>query len=92
MNDKSNLQVPYIAFEGELARSERHIKRLWISLIIMITAYLVTIIGFLWYLSLYDYSSYDYEQDGSGVNIIGDKNGVDYNGTESFGEAQNSKA
>lgn len=29
--------VPYLAFEGELARSERHIKRLWITLVICVS-------------------------------------------------------
>lgn len=37
----------------------------------------------------YDFESYEYQQDGEGVNIIGDGNGVDYNGTENKGKAQN---
>lgn len=30
------------------------------------------------YISQYDFESYTYEQDGQGLNIIGDRNGVDY--------------
>lgn len=80
MND-DKMSIPYIAFEGELARAERHIKRLWIVNIILIIALIVCNAAYLWYLSLYDFSSYDYEQ-GDGINVIGDSNGVTNNGTE----------
>lgn len=80
MND-DKMNIPYIAFEGELARAERHIKRLWIVNIILIIALILCNAAYLWYLSLYDFSSYDYEQ-GNGINVIGDSNGVTNNGTE----------
>lgn len=80
MND-DKMSIPYIAFEGELARAERHIKRLWIVNIILIIALILCNAAYLWYLSLYDFSSYDYEQ-GDGINVIGDSNGVTNNGTE----------
>lgn len=83
--------VPYIVYEGEAARNERHIKRLWIALITCIISMVVMTIGFFWYLSLYDFSSYEYEQDGEGVNIVGDSNGVDYNGTESNDQTENTQ-
>lgn len=70
--------VPYIVYEGALARAERIIKRLWIALIVAIVAIVLCVGGFLLYLNQYDFASYDYEQDGQGVNIIGDGNGVDY--------------
>lgn len=31
------------------------------------------------YLEQYDFESYEYSQDGQGLNIIGDKNGVGFN-------------
>lgn len=70
--------VPYIVHEAEIARQERHIKRLWVALIVAIVACVAITGGFLWYLNQYDFASYDYQQDGQGVNIIGDGNGVDY--------------
>ena len=79
--------VPYIVFEGEIARQERHIKRLWIALITAIVAIVLIVGGFLWYLNQYDFESYEYQQDGQGVNIIGDGNGVDYDGPA--GESEN---
>jgi hypothetical protein len=83
--------VPYIVYEGEMARAERYIKRLWIALIVVTAAFAVSVLGFFWYLSLYDFSAYEYTQDGEGVNIVGDENGVDYNGTESNNPAENTK-
>lgn len=68
--------VPYIVYEAEIARQERHIKRLWIALIVAIVACVAIFAGHIWYLNQYDFASY--EQDGQGVNIIGDGNGVDY--------------
>jgi hypothetical protein len=83
--------VPYIVFEGEMARAERYIKRLWTALIVAIASLAIAVIAFMWYLSMYDFASYDYEQTGEGVNIVGDENGVDYNGSESDHQAENSK-
>lgn len=81
--------VPFIVFEGEMARAERYIKRLWIALVVTITSLAVAVIAFMWYLSLYDFSTYDYEQSGEGVNIVGDENGVDYNGSKSENKEAN---
>lgn len=73
--------VPYIVFEGEMTRHERHIRRLWIALIAAIISIVLIVAGFLLYLNQYDFASY--QQDGSGVNIVGDGNGVDYDGPAS---------
>ena len=80
--------VPFIVFEGEMARAERHIRRLWIALIAAIAALVLTVGGFLWYLSLYDFvSSETVTIDGADgiANYIG-KDGNIYNGQD-FGEA-----
>lgn len=88
---ENKTDVPFFVFEGEMARAERYIKRLWIALVVAIASLAVAVIAFMWYLSMYDFASYDYEQTGEGVNIVGDENGVDYNGTESANQAENSK-
>ena len=36
MNNERPKDIPYIAFEGEMARMERIIKRLWVVLIVTI--------------------------------------------------------
>jgi hypothetical protein len=47
--------VPYIVFEGEMARSERHARRLWIALIIAVM--LIVASNVIW---LIEWMSYDY--------------------------------
>ena len=92
MEKKDNLPltrpetVPYIVYEGEIARQERHIKRLWVALIVAICACVAIFLGHIWYLNQYDFASY--QQDGEGVNIVGDGNGVDYNGPARSSETQ----
>ena len=83
--DNEQMTVPYIVFEGSMARSERHIKRLVIALIIAVVMIAVTNIAWLYLWNSYEYvgDSTSYSQDGEGVNIIGDRNNY---GTESSEE------
>lgn len=70
--------VPYIVYEASEARHERRERRHWIVHIVSIAAIVLVVVGFLIYLNQYDFESYSYEQDGEGINIIGDRNsGVD---------------
>ena len=75
-NARNPETVPYIVYQDEMARQERHIKRLWIALVAAVLVVLLTVVGFLLYINQFDFVSYD--QDGEGVNIIGNLNGVDY--------------
>ena len=74
--DNEQMTVPYIVFEGSMARSERHIKRLVIALVISVVATLFTNLAWLYLWNSYEYvgKSTSYSQDGEGVNIIGDRN------------------
>ena len=85
MEDKN---VPYFVFEGEQARHERTLKRL--ILVVIITIALLFASNAIW---LYAWMQYDYssaettttiQQDGRGINIIGNDNEVDH-GTENDG-------
>ena len=88
--DKEIAQIPYFAFEGEMARSERHIKRLWIAIIALIILTIITNVMWIWYISQYDYTSYDYEQSNEdGVNVVGEDNEVDYGISKSDKENKN---
>lgn len=60
--------VPYFAYEGEITRQERHIRRLWIALIVAIVLVFLSNGAWLLYESLYDTISYS--QDGAGLNNI----------------------
>lgn len=81
MNEQN---VPYIVYEGEQARHERTIRRLITIIIICIALIFASNAIWLYAWMQYDYSSEDVttiQQDGRGVNIIGNENGVS-NGAE----------
>lgn len=91
-NDKI-ITVPFSALESERARNERQLKderdrhdkvKVWFFtiIIILIIALVGSNMAWLAAWNSYDFESYEYTQDGQGVNIIGDGNGVDYNGAE----------
>lgn len=81
---QGDIKIPYIAFESVQARSERHIKRLTVIVITLIAILFLSNALWLWVYSGYDFETYEYEQDGSGINIIGDENkGVRNYGAES---------
>ena len=77
--------------EAEVSRFERHIKRLWIALIIAVVSIVLCNVSWLIYINQYDFEDYEYTQDGTGVNIIGDSNGVDYYGAEVDSQKENQK-
>ena len=58
-------------------------KRLVAIIAALVALWFSTIGLFVWYLNQYDFISY--EQDGKGVNIIGDSNGVEYYGSDGEG-------
>lgn len=60
--------VPYVVFEGEMARAERREKRLWVVIIALVVALLATNIGWLVYESQFE--TYYYEQNGDGLNNV----------------------
>lgn len=80
--NKCTRGAPTFGKDLNVARLTLIIKRLIAVIVIealLFVAGVITINAIwakLW--SEYDTTSYDYQQDGSGVNIIGDKNEVDY--------------
>ena len=78
----------YLFYESSMSRMERQIKRLWIALIIAIIATVATNIGWLIYISQYDYESYEVSADNDGVaNYIGNDGDI-YNGGERFSQKE----
>lgn len=66
--------IPYYIHEGEMARQERHIRRLWILCIIIFLALIGTNAGWIYYESQYqDVVITETKQDGAGINIVGGK-------------------
>lgn len=67
------MYVPYIVYEGEMARQERHVKRLVVMLAVMLVLFFASNMAWLYVWNQYEYVNETIEasQDGSGVNIVG---------------------
>lgn len=91
VKNKTPENVPYIVYESTQARNERHIKRLVAALIIAIIMIFASNFMWLAYINQYDFAEYEYTQGGRGVNIIGNMNGVDFDGSEVTSEDTNEK-
>lgn len=89
MDNEKIITVPYIVHEGEMARAERQLKRLWIALIVTITLLAVTNLVWIWYESQFETISY--EQDSDGINNINTGSQGDVEMYEPKGENQSEK-
>lgn len=64
--------IPYVVFESCQARNERHIKRLMVIIVILISLLFISNALWLWYESSYDYVDYEVSaDDSSNANFIG---------------------
>lgn len=82
--NKENMpeSVPYLVYESDMARGERHAKRWMIAAIIFAIMLFVTNIGWIIYESQFETISYT--QDGQGINNVNvGQQGDIVNGTES---------
>lgn len=82
MDDK-NLNVPYVAYEGTIARFERSIKRLIVSLVIAIALIFASNVAWLIFFDQFtaieEVDDISLENDEGNANYIGN-NGVIENG------------
>lgn len=90
--EKDKTSVPYIVYEGEMARAERRDKRQLVVIIFLIVSLLASNIGWLVYESQFETYTYDYTQDGEGLNNIntGEQGDVLY-GPEAENKGQKEK-
>ena len=72
-----NKDVPFIVYEGSMARAERHIKRLVIALIFAILMICVSNIAW-----LYVWNSYEYVGDSQAVTVDSDGGNANYIGND----------
>ena len=78
---ENSTKIPFIVYESAMSRMERHIKRLWIALIIAISLIFASNAVWLSFISQYNFESYDLSTEGGGnANYIGN-DGEIYNGT-----------
>ena len=85
MAEEYKNDVPYIVFESAMAREERHTRRIIYVLIASIVLVALSNMAWLWAWMQYDYVSEEtvIQQDGEGININGNNNGVT-NGAENY--------
>ena len=78
--------MPWAAVELLNGAHAQTVKRLWIVIIILIAALVICNAAWLYVWQQYDWvdelESVEYNQDGRGINIIGDHNEADQYGTE----------
>ena len=84
-NSKNHVEnpakIPFIVYEATIARMERHIKRLWIALIVAIVMIFASNAIWLAYINQYDFESYEISTDGGGnANYIGNDGDIYNNG------------
>lgn len=69
--------VPYIAFESELARQERTIKRLWILCLVIFLAFVASNVAWIWYENQFiDEVTITQENDNGYNNYIGNDGNI----------------
>ena len=84
----TSVTIPYFAYESEMTRTERHIKRMWIALIVCIMLIFASNALWLWIMSSTEFYIEEVtldSQDGGNANYIG-QDGDIYNGTNSSSE------
>ena len=81
--ENPNVVVPYVAHESAMARSERHNKRLWIVILVLIVALLGTNLAWIIYENSFD--DYVITQD---VEQDADNDTKNFVGGDYYGEAE----
>lgn len=92
-SDNNTIHDMIYVYEGAQARMERANKRLWIVVIILIAALLLTNVGWIVYESQFqtiteESVEIDAKQDGDGVNIVGGGD-VNYGADSTYQEDSN---
>lgn len=82
--EKQMQEIPYIAYEAECARHDVAVRRLVLVIILCVLLIVGSNLAWLYVWNQYDYveETYDYTQDGRGINIIGDDNEAGLYGSE----------
>lgn len=67
-NDNIKINIPYVVHEAEINRQERQIKRMWIALIVVVSMFFASNLG--WMIFESQFETISYEQDGDGINNV----------------------
>lgn len=75
--ESTNISVPYAALELAEARHDRHMKRMWVLVLVLVGLLFASNLAWIIYESQFETVetweeiTIDAEQDGEGVNIVG---------------------
>lgn len=90
-SDKLPENVPFAVYEKAMIRAEQREKVHWKFHIIEAVSIVLLVIAFFFYLSLYDFESYEVTAEGDGhANYIG-QDGDIYNGSESISQKESTQ-
>ena len=83
--------IPYIAFEAEMARHERTARRLLIALVVSILLLFISNLGWLWFFNQFDFTTETvmFDTDDGGNNSYIGNDGVINNGEDGSSEDNN---
>lgn len=82
MDDKN---IPYIAFESEMARHERTVKRLVLALVLSVAMLFISNVAWLWFFNQFDIESESVQLDSSNngtASYIGQDGVINNGGSE----------
>ena len=77
--------IPYIAFESEMARHERTVKRLVLALVLSIAMLFISNVAWLWFFNQFDIESETVQLDSSNngtASYIGQDGVINNGGSE----------
>lgn len=84
-SENMNVNVPYVVHESAMARSERHNKRLWIVILVLIGALIGTNLAWIIYEAQFDVveeTTITQENDNGYNNYIGNDGDINYGETD----------
>lgn len=84
-SESTNVTVPYVVHESAMARSERHNKRLWIVILVLIGVLIGTNLAWIIYEAQFDVveeTTITQENDNGYNNYIGNDGDINYGETD----------
>ena len=87
--ENMNVSVPYVVHESAMARCERHSKRLWVVVLVLIGALIFSNLAWIIYNSQFEVVEEITETNITQENDSGDNNYIGNNGDITYGETEN---
>lgn len=84
-----NVTVPYVVHESAMARCERHNKKLWVVILVLIGTLIVSNLAWIIYNSQFEFVEETTETSITQENDVGDNNCIGNDGDIVYGEAEN---